>query len=276
MTSIKVFIYGYKNKNLLESLQDIINKQSNKNDISYYIYDQNNVNRDFLFKKVRANIVYNHIRWDDLRSITYYRNMALLHYSNAKYYLEINPNISLMNEWDAYFLSNIEDKKIISGFGIPKLSINKSYIIENRENSDSIKETNYIDTDLIFCSQIDALTLIKLKNLKQAGQNLLASLLFVNKGYSIYSLPTNLYNKTVQENKNTYKSFSVNHGYNKMLSSIKKEDNKKFEFFHKISINDISQIPYQIDDVCYSEYQISLENMNSPRFLTGYSKVQIT
>lgn len=276
MTSIKVFIYSYKNKNLLENVQDIINKQSNQNDISYYIYDQNNVNRDFLFKKVRANIVYNHVKWDDIRSVTYYRNMALLHYSNSKYYLEINPNISLMNEWDIYFLSNIENKKIISGFGVPKLSISKFYVIADRRHSDSIEEANYIDMDLIFCSQIDAMTLIKLKNLKQIGQDLFASLLFINKGYSIYSLPSNLYHKSIQENQNTYKAFSVNHGYNKVLSIIKKENNERFESFHGISINDISQIPYQIDDVAYSEYKISLEDMDTPRFLTGYNKVQIT
>jgi hypothetical protein len=276
MTSIKVFIYSYKNKNLLEKLQDIINKQSNQNDISYYIYDQNNVNRDFLFKKIRANIIYNHVKWDDLRSITYYRNMALLHYSNSKYYLEINPNVSLMSNWDTYLLSNIEDKKIISGFGIPKLSIDKSYVIVNRQHSDLIKETNYIDTDLIFCLQTDALNLIKLKNLKQIGQDLFASLLFINKGYKIYSLPSNLYYKTIQENENTYKAFSTTHGYNKMLLTIKKEDNKKFESFHNISIDDISQIPYQTDDVYYNEYKISLENMDAPRFLMGYNKVQIT
>lgn len=276
MTSIKVFIYSYKNKNLLEDLQDIINKQSNENDISYYVYDQNNVNRDFLFKKVRANIVYNHVRWDDLRSITYYRNMALLHYSNSKYYLEINPNISLMNEWDMYFISNIEDKKIISGFGVPKLSINKSYVIVNRQHSSAIEQTNYIDMDLIFCSQIDALTLIKLNNLKQIGQDLFASLLFTNKGYKIYSLPSNLYHKNIQENENTYKAFSTNHGYNKMLLTIKKENNEIFESFHKISINDISQMPYQVDDVPYSEYNISLQDLDTPRFLVGYNKVQIT
>lgn len=276
MTSIKVFIYSYKNKNLLENLQDIINKQSNQNDISYYIYDQNNVNRDFLFKKVRANIIYNHVKWDDIRSVTHYRTMALLHYSNSKYYLELNPNVSLMSEWDNYLLSNIEDKKIISGFGVPKLYVNKSYVVANRKHSDSIKETNYIDMDLIFCSQIDAMNLIKLKILKQVGQDLFASLLFTNKGYSIHSLPSNLYHKAIQENENTYRSFSITHGYNKMLSIIKKENNENFESFHNISISEISQIPYQVDDVYYNEYSISLENMDSPRFLTGYNRVQIT
>jgi hypothetical protein len=276
MTSIKVFIYSYKNKNLLENLQDIINKQSSQNDVSYYIYDQNNVNRDFLFKKISANIIYNHIKWDDIRSITHYRNMALLHYSNSKYYLEINPNISLMNEWDTYLVSNIEDKKIISGFGVSKLSINKSYVIADKHYSDLIKETNYIDIDLIFCSQIDALNLIKLKILKEMGQNLFASLLFINKGYRIYSLPSSLYHKTIQENENTYKAFSTNHGYNKMLSIIKKENNEQFESFHNLSIKNIAEMPYQINDVDYLDYQINLEQMDTPRFLQGYSKVQIT
>lgn len=276
MNSIKVFIYSYKNKNLLEQLQDIINKQSAESDVIYYIYDQSNVNRDFLFKKVNANIIYNHIKWDDIRSVTHYRTIALLHHSNSKYYLEINPNVSLMNEWDTYFLSNIEDKKIISGFGVPKLSINKSYVVADRQYSDSIKETNYIDMDLIFCSQLDAMTLIKLKSLKQVGQDLFASLLFINKGYRIYSLSSNLYHKTIQENENTYRAFSITHGYNKMLSVIKKENNERFESFHSIFINDILQIPYQVDDVYYNEYSISLENMDTPRFLMGYNKIQIT
>lgn len=276
MTSIKVFIYSYKNKNLLEQLQDIISKQSNKNNITYYIYDQNNVNRDFIFNVINSNIVYNHVRWDDIKSITYYRNMAILNYSNAKYYLEINPNISLMNEWDQFFISNTEDKKIISGFGIPKLSIDRYYVNVKRQESMSIQESNYIDMDLIFCSQLDAMTLIKLKKLKEFGQDLFASIIFINKGYKIYSLPSNLYHKKVQENINTYKPFSKKHGYNEMLLNIKKENNQKFESLHNILISDIEQIPYQINDVSYNEYSISLENIGIPRFLSGYNQVQIT
>lgn len=276
MNSIKVFIYSYKNKNLLEQLQDLINKQSNTIDITYYIYDQNNVNRDFIFNSIKSNIVYNHIRWDDIRSITYYRNMAILNYSNTKYYLEINPNISLMNDWDIFFTSNIDEKKIISGFGIPNLSIDRFYVDVKRKESLSIEEVNYIDTDLIFCSLIDAMTLIKLKKLKEFGQNLFASILFLNKNYKIYSLPTNICYKQIQENLNTYKAFSKNHGYNEMLSIIKKENNEKFESFHNLLIKDIQEIPYQINDVVYNDYNISLENMSMPRFLSGYNKVQIT
>lgn len=43
-----------------------------------------------------------------------------------------------------------------------------------------------------------------------------------------------------------------------------------------MSLKNIEQIPYQIDDVDYINYKISLDNMDTPRFLTGYSKVQIT
>ena len=61
-----------------------------------------------------------------------------------------------------------------------------------------------------------------------------------------------------------------------MLLTIKSDNNEKFESFHNISIADIQQIPYQINDVVYNDYSISLENMGMPRFLSGYNQVQIT
>jgi hypothetical protein len=276
MKSIKVFIYSYKNKNLLEYLEDIINKQSNNFNVTYYVYDQNNVNRDFLFTKIKANLIYTHVRWDDLNSITYYRNMTILNYNFSDYYFEINSNISLMNNWDILLTSNIDNKKIISGFENVKLSIDRSYIVATKEKSYSIEKTNYIDFDLVFCLHIDAMILLQLNGLKETGQDLLASLLFVDKDYEIYSLPSEVYIKKIQENTNTYKSFSKNHGYNKMLLNIKNKNNQKFESFHGILIKDILEIPYQIDDVPYNNYKISLEHMDSPRFLKGYNRVEIT
>jgi len=276
MKSIKVFIYSYKNKNLLEYLQDIINKQSKHFNVTYYVYDQNNVNRDFLFKEIDANLIYTHIRWDDINSITYYRNMTILNSNFCDYYFEINPNISLINEWDSFLASNIKNKQIISGFGTTKLFVNKSHVIAKKEKSSGIVKTNYIDFDLIFCLQADAIIFLELKGLKESGQDLLASLLLIDKDYEIYSLPTDLYQKNIQENINTYKPFSKNHGYNKMLSNIKNKNNQKFESFHGIFIKDILEIPYQIDDVSYTNYKISLQNLQAPRFLTNYNQVEIT
>lgn len=275
MKTIKVFIYSYKNKNLLEQLQDIISKQTNKFHITYHVYDQNNVNRDFLFNKIKANIVYNHVNWDDMKSITYYRNMVILNSEFSDYYFEINPNISLMNDWDLFFSSSMDNKKIISGFGVTKLSIDRFYVNKYMDSSSDFKETNYVDIDILFCSQGAAMILVKLNILKELGQDLFASILFINNEYKIYSLPSNFYNKNIQENANTYKSFSKTHGYNKMLSEIKKQNNEKFEKFHNISIKDIQEIPYQIDDVYYNDYKISLEQMENPRFLIGYNGVQI-
>lgn len=275
MKTIKVFIYSYKNKNLLDQLQDIINKQSNNFNVVYYIYDQNNVNRDFLFSKIKSNIVYTHINWDDIKSITYHRNMVILNSDPSDFYFEINPNLSLMHDWDLLLTSNIDDKKIISGFGMPKLFIDKFYVIKRIEESLEIQQSNYIDIDLIFCSQKDAINLIKLKCLKDIGQDLFASIIFINDNYKIYSLPSSFYKKTIQENINTYKAFSYNHGYNNMLKDINKLNNEKFESFHSILIKDIQEIPYQKDDVYYNSYKISLEQMEHPRFLTGYNGVQI-
>ena len=117
--------------------------------------------------------------------------------------------------------------------------------------------------------------LMRLRQLKDLGQNLFATLIFMGNGYKIISLPYNLYNKKIQDNSDTYKAFSANHGYNDMLNEVKSYNNDNFESFHNIKIADIKNIPYQVNDVQYDNYQISIENLDNPRFLSGYSKVQI-
>jgi len=275
MKSIKVFIYSYKNKDLSNQLQEIIDNESKSNSIRYYVYDQNNVNRDFLFNKFGDNVKYNFIRWDDLKSITHHRNLTILNQNNTDYYFEINPNISVFKNWDEYLISNIHEKNIISGFGKSKLNIDRFYIIDKSDYTNNICESNYMDIDFIFCKLSDAMHLMRLRQLKDLGQNLFATLIFMGNGYKIMSLPSNLYNKKIQDNSDTYKAFSANHGYNDMLNEVKSYNNDNFESFHDIKIADIKNIPYQVNDVPYDNYQISIENLDNPRFLSGYSKVQI-
>jgi hypothetical protein len=275
MKSIKVFIYSYKNKDLSNQLQEIIDNESKSNSIRYHVYDQNNVNRDFLFNKFGDNVKYNFIRWDDLKSITHYRNLTILNQNNTDYYFEINPNISVFKNWDEYLISNIHEKNIISGFGKSKLNIDRFYIINKSDYTNNIYESNYMDIDFIFCKLSDAMHLMRLRQLKDLGQNLFATLIFMGNGYKIMSLPSNLYNKKIQDNSDTYKAFSANHGYNDMLNEVKSYNNDNFESFHDIKIADIKNIPYQVNDVPYDNYQISIENLDNPRFLSGYSKVQI-
>lgn len=273
MNSIKVFIYSYKNENLLDQVKDILAKKTTNN-IKYYVYDQNNVNRDFLFDGIKE-VDYNFIRWDDYQSITNYRSIVLLNGDMSDYYLEINPNVQMFDNWDTYLLNNIEEMTIISGYGLSNLQIDRYKVINNITNSEDISISNYIDINFIFCKSSDARFLCSLNSIKELDQNLFASLIYVRKNYTIKSLPYKYYND-ITEDQSVWKAWSTTHGYNKFLEKQKAENNELFESFHKININDISLIPYQVDDVLYPNFKISLENLEKPRYLNGYKGVEIT
>jgi hypothetical protein len=274
MQSVKVFIYSYKNKNLLDQINEIISKQSGLLNVTYYVFDQNNVDREFYFKDI-DRVRYKFVHWDDYKSKTYYRNVTILNEDVANYFFEVNPNISLMGSWDIYLSSVLKPKSVISGKGLPKLSIDRHLVRSEYNKSDNIYVANYIDVDFMFLKLTDAMMLTSLNILKGIGQDLLASANFMSKGYSIESLPSSAYSVSRQENADTYIPYSVVHGYNKMLDVLRTKDNTAFEEFHGIKLSELTRMPYEIDDVSYLHFRISLENLDVPRFLSGYRGVQI-
>lgn len=274
MKSVKVFIYSYKNKNILDQLKDMISKQSGLLDVSYYVFDQNNVNREFHFKDMER-VTYRFIRWDDYKSKTYYRNTAILNGDVANYFFEVDPNISLMGSWDIYLSSVLKPKSVISGKGLPKLSLDRHLVKADYIKSDNINISNYIDTKFMFLKLSDAMMLTNLNILKGIGQDLFASAIFVSSGFDIESLSSSAYTLGIQDNADTYVPYSVIHGYNKMLSALLSKDNSRLEAFHGVNLSELTRMPYEIDDVSYLQYKISLEAQDVPRFLSGYSGVQI-
>lgn len=274
MKSVKVFIYSYKNKNLLDQLKDMISKQSGLLDVSYYVFDQNNVDREFHFKDIER-VTYRFIRWDDYKSKTYYRNTAILNGNAANYFFEVDPNISLMGSWDIYLSSVLKPGSVISGKGLPKLTLDRHLVKADYIKSDNINVSNYIDTSFMFLKLSDAMMLTNLNILKGIGQDLFASATFVSNGLTIESLASSAYTLNVQDNADTYVPYSMIHGYNKMLDLLLSRDNSKFEVFHEVSLSELTRMPYEINDVSYLQYKISLEAQDVPRFLSGYSGVQI-
>jgi hypothetical protein len=274
MKSVKVFIYSYKNKNLLDQLKDMMSKQSGLLNVSYYVFDQNNVNREFHFKDLEK-VTYRFIRWDDYKSKTYYRNVAILNEDVTNYFFEVDPNVSLMESWDIYLSSVLKPRSVISGKGLPKLTLDRHLMRVNYIKSNNINTVNYIDSSFIFLKLSDAMMLTSLSVLKGIGQDLFASAIFMSNGFDIESLSSSAYTVSVQDNADTYVPYSVIHGYNKMLDMLLSKDNKRFEDFHGIKLSELTKMPYEIDDVSYLHYQISLENQDVPRFLSGYRGVQI-
>jgi hypothetical protein len=270
MSQVNVFIYSYKNKDLIDTLTDMIAKESGNNKIHYTVFDQNNSNSTKLFGGF-SNITYNHIYWDDWAYKNYYRSIYLL--NKDGYYLEVNDNIRLNDNWDSDLISSIEGKDIISGKGTCKLFIDNCFVRSKHEKSSSMSLTNYVDFDLFFTNIYNCGTLLNLKNIKVAGKELYASVLYSLNKKSIYSMPENFYS-ILKIDETDYVPFSKYHGYNKMINKIKSLDLNEFENFHGISIKDITEMPYQVDDVSFIKYTANIYN-NKARFHEPYSKMEI-
>ena len=129
--------------------------------------------------------------------------------------------------------------------------------------------------DLIFTKTIYSLLLINLKILKDVGQEIYSSVMFLKKGIEIFSLPDDFYTILEQYNINTYKPYSKTHGYNKMLNIIKNEDNGLFEDFHNIKLSELNYMPYQNDDVLYTSPRFNIDNSENLKFHKGYNRVYV-
>jgi len=68
--SIGIFVYSFQNKDLIDNLTDIVNKSSGLHDLSFYVIDQNNVERSRLFNITASHvkIIYKHTKWDSIKS----------------------------------------------------------------------------------------------------------------------------------------------------------------------------------------------------------------
>jgi hypothetical protein len=274
MKKIKVFVYAYKNKNLLKQIINLKENESKNNEIFYYVYDQININREEIFNDLDY-VKYKHIHWYNTSSISKYRDNNIFNKTNYDFYLEINSNINLPKSWDDFLIKNLNDRTVISGKNKISLSIDNFKIKKEIIKSEEISLTNYIDMDLIFTKTINSLSLINLKILKDFGQDLYSSVLFLKRGVSIVSLPDNFYTISEQKNINTYRPYSKTHGYNKMLKIIKEQDNTFFENFHKINLSKLNYMPYQNDDVYYSDPEFNLYNTEHLKFHKGYSKIYV-
>ena len=271
MKSIKVFLYCYKNKKILNLLKDLIEKESKNNLITYFVYDQNNLDSSKKYDEMN-NVVYKHIKWDNWFGKTHYRRSFLLSANN--YYLEINDKIVLNKNWDEFLINNLKDGSIISGKNMLSLT-NKDIFLEKKYTiSESMSETNFVNFDLFFSKFNDAISLLSLCILKDYGQDLYASIIYNEKKIKIYSLPDSFYSINNAESEN-YKPYSIYHGYNNMIEKIKTINNTDFENFHNIKVSEIKKMPNQTDDVDFLKIKNNLDSLTDGRYVKSYSTIEI-
>jgi hypothetical protein len=270
MKKIKVFIYSYKNKNLLEFCEDL--KKKSFNDITIDVYDQNTVNRLNSFKN-KPNINYKHVHWDDRKGIPYYRLMSL--YGKYDYFLSISDLIIFKPNWDLDLINECDNKNIISGKGLVSLNMETFFVVSNLKTSKLVTQSQWINEDFIFLKMSQALLLSKSKFLKKYGESLFFSILFTELNIDIKSMNNSFYNKVVEKEK--YLPYSKYHGYNKLIDMIKNKEikSKAFEKYHGINLSNLKTLPFETDDVSYNTAYYSIDFEDSTRFHSGLKRIDI-
>jgi hypothetical protein len=271
MKKIKVFLYSYKNKDLFNFCNDLINNSSNE--IFIDVYDQNNIDRDKMFTG-NKNIKYSHIKWDDRKGIYYYRLMSL--YGKFDYFLCISDSTLFSKNWDIDLINACNDSKIISGKNKVNLKLNKFFISSEIVESNVINKTQWISNDFIFLKMSNAILLSKSNFLKTIGDDLLLSIFFSEHNMEIFSMPNYFYN--TKNNDNKYIPYSKYHGYNKLLSMIKNKNIKtnKFEKFHNLLLSDIKNLPFETDDVSYYKTAFEIDFEDKTRFHQKINRISFT
>jgi len=86
MKTINIFLYFYKNKNILNIINLLNEKSSKKNILFFDVYDQDNEKKYKLYENLN-NVKYNHVFWDKNFGVSYFRNKSLQ--NNFDYFLEL-------------------------------------------------------------------------------------------------------------------------------------------------------------------------------------------
>jgi hypothetical protein len=267
---IVVYIYSFKNKKLINIIDELITKSSSNSNIKIFIYDQNNLNRKKFFDKYK-NVFYKHIKWDDIKGPIFYRKEVLKYVQ--KYYLEINNITNIVNLWDLLLVKYIEQYDIISGKNVKVLTSNNFYV--DVKDKISLDKTNskWIDTNFIFTKKNNLEIFNYAINLKGNIEELLLSIDCFNKNKLILSLPNNFYK--VEQQDNEYVPYSKFHNYNLLIDEINKMQYINFEKYYNIKVDKIKKVSYDLNDVAYNDFKYELDSLQKTRFHVNLNTIKI-
>lgn len=282
MTSptISIILVGYKDKNLYNAAMHL--KEVTISDNFIHVIDQHPVMHLKEFSEIH-NCHYEHKLWDDMGGPAYRRATKVFDTSGeADYVCIISPDISLNYGWDSELISRAKDSKaIFSGSGTISVkqkdlfSIGIEYL-----SADSYTLTQMIDRNFIFGTTEAFAQIVMPDFLKYSGENEYLSLAFLSAGYSIISVPSQMYSDSKERSvENTYHTFSLEHNYNIVVDLIKGKDIHKYKItsgglkeflsFHQIDAANIHHLPYNSNDVLYDPYDLQMHKIDARRFITG-------
>lgn len=262
---IKVFVQSYKNKKLFDFCDSVLDKANNE--ISLYIYDKVNAGRFTRYSKRRdvSNVTYYHINWENRHHRAHFRNRLL--YGDFDYFLSISDNVVLTNGWDDKCIEAIDNDTVLSGAGIPKLSINKFFIEDVRENSTQPTISYWIDKDFIFLPRNLTPLIHHSYDVVDYIEAPILTLLLNKNNIKIKSLASDVYTKNMKPN-TEYDPCSKYHGHNSFVDKLNNGefDTKTFNSFHNIRIENMKKLPFETDDVTYKKPKLNVGKGYETRF----------
>lgn len=270
MNSIGILIYSYQNKNLINTIKEIIDKSSRNNILYFYIIDQNNIDRtrSIDIDELNINIKYRYIKWDSIISPIVYKQDGLRSLK-TKYYMQISDDVLLIQNWDTEFINFLNKKTntILSGFGTTEPYIKNNFFIKlNIKNSDKFESTKFINRDFIFGLTEDILKIGYPTQLKYYGEEEQMSINTKNINLQIYSIPSDyIINNSIPLDNEQYLPFSITHNYNKFLI------NNNIKEYYGL---DIPLLPYEDNDVLYDVQKSQIDKMGGLRYINKIKEVR--
>jgi hypothetical protein len=285
-TNIKdifVYVYSYKEPNLLEFINQLIDSSSKSNRLHIYVSDQNNLTRLKQFSE-HKNLFYEVIWWDELVSPLHYLKKCLEqnYEKEYDYALLLKQHIEMPKNWDIELVNMLPNNSVISGSSAYNLSIDKHFYIKKKNvRTEVMTQTSYIDRNFIFGS-FDSIKKMEIPTkIKYYGEEEYISMDLLNRGIDIYSLPSNYYKKVSQPiHERGYVPFSLNHNYNEVLdllinnktSKLVYLDPSKFLSATGIDVSRLSTLPFDFNDIEYDRHS-SLDAVGGRRYIEKLNSV---
>jgi hypothetical protein len=280
MKSIFVHIYGYKSKELPESVSSLINNQSGQHKIVVSVYDQVNIEREERF----SGVSYNHIYWDSLESPFTYLNNSL---SNCEedYFMYIDGALKFEKNWDLELVMGHGGRpSIFSGNHL--VNFVQDYKFYPNYTSTDIGTTiqnNWISQDFIFMTTEMFKDFPDLSRLKYYGLEEVYSMYACSKGIPIFSIATAWCHRIDGGiNASGYIPFSLKHNYDLVSSLFIKESNLFFDDLTCVDrlkdltgfdFTKLSRLPFAHNDTSY-DTNMDLDEMNETRFISNVRSIE--
>jgi hypothetical protein len=272
MSTVQVFVYGFKSKGLPESVKTILQNQSGQNDISVTVYDQTNLDRNEKFDGVE----YIHLQWDEMISKFKYLKDKLS-VCDKDYFLYIDGEVFLEKNWDLELVMGHGGRDIvISGNNAVEFdqSDYKFYTSYNHHEINTTTRTNWIDKNFIFMSTERFKSMPNLSLLKHYGIEEIYSLFCSLNNVEIYALATAWYRTNGSIFDNDFIPFSPTSNYNLVIQTLKSLPNRLFPIPVNVGVlsnlvgydfQRLSPLPFERNDIEYDPV-MNLDAMASERF----------